>query len=286
MTEDNQSSNRPMILLPSGKLVQSATLTLDANEHTPEHLLEWLEKVADQVPPEIANFKRKICTDKRMHVFWSWIGAIRFENQDWARSSLTVSDQIRRSTRIPGKPGDMTPNQRQAYFKKVRTHTKALQELLEDTRFDFMDMSAVSERQLNRPLSSALRSWGVEEQDEGHVVAYQVTPEGQFQHHYSYPENALTEILGRVMEWTYWNDNWDGGIGSTSAPIAQSNSERMPIIYFCCTLFDWFKRNGVEIPFPILATVANVALDLTADDLVDEDTVRKQVRRYQKRKAG
>jgi hypothetical protein len=87
------------------------------------------------------------------------------------------------------------------------------------------------------------------------------------------------------MDWTYWDDNWDGGIWSTSAPIAQANSERMPIIYFCCTLFDWFKQNGVEVPFPILATVANVALDLTADNLVDEDNVRKQVRRYQKRKA-
>lgn len=288
MSDNENSSHGIAGFSPLTKRARGSNLALEPTEHTPEYLLKWLEWMGEKVPAQVADFKRRICTDIRMRDFWSWIGTVNFDQHDWARSSLTVSDNILRCTEIPGKPGDMTPTQREAYFKKVRTHVEALRNLLKGTCFDVFDlehMDDVSDVELKKPLKEILYSWGAEESEEGHVVAFQVTREGNFKHHFTYPDNALTETLAKVMEWTYWNDNWDRSFWGTSAPILQSRSDRTPIIYFCCTLHRWFEKNGVKIPFPILATVANVALNLRADELVDEDAARKQVRRYQERQA-
>lgn len=179
----------------------------------------------------------------------------------------------------------MTPTQREAYFKKIRAHAEALQALLEGTRFDKPHMAEVPDKELDKPLRKALDNWGEDEAEEGHVVAFQVTPEGRFRHHYDFPENVLTNTLFEVVAWTYWDDGWDGGIWSTSAPIVQANSESTPAIYFCCTVHGWFHEYGVDMPFRVLATVASVALDLPANKQLDEDAVRKQVRRYQVRVA-
>ena len=283
--DDDQKANFLGVLLPSGKIVPPIDTNLRHNEHCPEHLLDWLEKYGKQLPPDVINLKRKLCNDMRMVDMWAWLGSVRFKNYDKFRGSLSVSDQIYRSTNLPGKPGDMTPTKREAYFKKVRSHAEALIALLEGTRFDNDYMSEVSEEKLSRPLHRALASWGDDEYEEGHVVAFQVTPDGAYQHHYNFPENMLTETLYSVLSWTHWDDAWDGGIWSTSAPIAQANSESTQAVYFNCTLFDWFQRNGVQIPFPILATVANVALDIAPERQLDEEAVRKQVRRYQARRA-
>ncbi len=282
---DDQFANFLGVLLPSGKIVPPPITELAPHAHTPEHLLDWLEKNGKILPRHVFNFKQKLCKDKRMVDFWNWLGSIRFNDLDMLRSSGSISDQIYRSTRLPGKPGDMTPTKRGAYFKKVRSHAEALILLLEGTRFDHDYMSEVRDEKLNRPLHRALASWGDDEDDEGHVVAFQVTPDGVFEHHYDFPENMLTETLHSVLSWTRWDDSWDGSIWGTSAPIAQENSESTQAIYFNCTLFDFFQKSGAEIPFPILATVANVALDIAPNKQLDEDAVRKQVRRYQARRA-
>lgn len=276
-----------LITLPDGRVVPAIKTNLGTDQHTPKYLLEWIAKVEPNGnwPTSLLSFKRRLCSDERMLDFWSWIGTVRFSRIDRFRNSVTVSEQIHRSTRLPGKPGDMTPTQRDAYFKKVRSHIGALLELLGGTKFDNALMTELSEDELDRPLHKELYSWGDDEHDEGHVVAYQVTPEGKYRHHYDFPDNMLCETLFNAYEWTYWDDNWDGGIWSTSAPIVQANSDSTPIIYFCCTLHEWFRDKGVQVPFGILATVANVALDLPADKQIDEDVARKQVRRFQQRRA-
>jgi hypothetical protein len=43
------------------------------------------------------------------------------------------------------------------------------------------------------------------------------------------------------------------------------------------------QGSGVTLPFPILATITNVALQLSDEEAVDEEAVRKQVRRYEER---
>lgn len=279
-------NERRTVMLPSGRVVPALKTDLEHDEHTPEHLLRWIERVAaGKWPVHHLDFKRKLCTDSRMKEFWDWLGSVRFDRLDMMRSSLAVSEQIYRSTRLPSKPGDMTPAQREAYFKKVRSHTNALRELLDGTRFDNYYLCEMREGELEKPLHKVLSSWGDDESDDGHVVAYQVTPEGRFEHSYNFPDNALMETLFNVIDWTYWEDGWGGGIWETSEPIAQANSESTPIIYFCCTLHDWFHSKGVDIPFRVLATVANVALDLRVSKQIEEDAARKQVRRFQQRRA-
>jgi hypothetical protein len=129
--DDDQKANFFKVLLPSGKIVLRIDTNLRHNEHSPEHLLDWLEKYGKQLPPDAINVKRKLCTDRHMAEMWTWLRSARFKNYDKFRSSLSVSDQIYRSTNLPGKFGDMTPTKGEAYFKKVRSHAEALIALLE-----------------------------------------------------------------------------------------------------------------------------------------------------------
>ena len=272
-----------LVLLPSGKLVPAIRTDLEPGKEGPAYLLAWLDNMEGKLPDRISKFKRKLCTDRRMGEFWEWLSTVKFKRGDTLRSSLSVSNTILRATQVPGFPGNLTPSQRESYFKKVRTHASELIELLQGSKFDHAWMQELHDGKLSEPLENVLCSWGGDETDEGHTVAFQVTPDGTYKHHYDYPRNTLTSILNDLLEWTYWEDNWDGSWHGSSAPIAQVNSRTTPTIYFCCTLHDSFSYHGVEIPFPLLATLANVALDLPPSRQVDEDTARKQVRRYQAR---
>lgn len=294
--KDRQES--VLVTLPSGAIVPATLTTLPAapselepGGHSPDALLAWIARMEQQSSDIPIGFKRyiafcrKLCADPRMREFWDWLGSVKFKRNDMMRSSVSVSRQINRSTQLPTKPGDMTPAQRDAYFKKVRAHAYALFELLEGTRFDNDHMSELSDKKLSKSLDSNLHSWGDDEEDEGHTVAFQVTPDGKFEHHYDFPDSALTQTLMNVVDWTHWDDCWGNGVFDTSEPIVQTNSESTPVVYFCCTLHDWFHGYGVEIPFRVLATAANVSLDLPADREIDEEAARKQVRRFQQRRA-
>lgn len=226
-----------------------------------------------------------LASDRRMQEFWEWLADTRPPKWGFARSGTSVARAIWQSTRLPGKPSNMTPAQRTAFFEKVRKHALALSELLRDTIFDQSGMRELAEHELDEPLEKKLYSWGDDEIESGHVVAFTVNGDGAHQMPYDYPRSNLTETLWELVEWTHWDDQWDGGIFSSSAPIVQANADSVRIVYFTCSLHDWFSSYGMDIPFPVLATVANVALVHGADEQVDEDTVRKQVRRYQNRKA-
>lgn len=283
MAENNGEKKEEFVQLASGLVVPAIRTDLAPGEEAPAHLLAWIENHGRKWPRRYIEMQRRICTDHRMADFWSWISRVRFNRLDTFRSSFSLGREIYQCTRLPQKPGNLTPGQREAYFEKVRKHANALCELLEGTKFDRPFLSELSEKTLGKSLGDALSDWGPDESDEGHTKAFQIKPHGKFEHRYDYPLNVLTESLSEVMDWTRWDDNWDGNLFATSAPIAQANAESTPIVYFCCTLHQHFHGYGVEIPFAILATVANVALELPPERQVDEDSARKQVRRFQAR---
>ena len=256
-------------------------------EMSAEYLKAWMVRAEENgtLPKNRCSFYLKLCDDSRMNHFWEWLLSAKFRDPQVKVSSYTVGTQIFQSTKMPNKPGNLPPASRNAYFEKVRKHAGELRELLEDTIFDGSHMHRVPQEDLDKPLGDVLYGWGVEEPEEGHAVAFRIHSEGLFQYHWTYPQSELREILAYLLEWTYWDDQWDGSFFTSSAPIVQANSEGSRAVYFNCTLFDWFQKHGIEMPFPILATVANVALDLSVDKQLDEDTVRKQVRRYQARRA-
>ncbi|MEO5811996.1 MAG: hypothetical protein ABIU96_02450 [Rhodanobacter sp.] len=255
-------------------------------QHSVQHLIEWIAWVRGRGSFSDARLDilAMLATDLRMRDFWDWLATLPASAR-LGRDALTVSQTIRRLTHLPGKPSNMTPAQRTIFFEKVNKHVLALIELLRETKFDCFNMHELSEDDLRRRLKDELYSWGDDEDDDGHVVAFTVAPDGIFRMPYDYPLSHLTDTLWSVYEWTSWDDQWDGNIFTSSASIVQSDAKSTPIVYFTCSLYEWFSRYRVEIPFPILATAANVALAIGPDDQVDEETVRKQVRRYQSRRA-
>ncbi len=254
---------------------------------TSDYLKAWLisSSTRKSYPDYLYEFLLKLCNDSRMRFFWEWLPKVKFRKTAAGNNSHSVAMQVWQSTRMPNKPGNIPPAQRNAYFTKIRKHAAALRKLLEDTMFDESHMEKLNDEELNKTLDNKLYNWGVEESDEGHVVAFRVMRDGVYQYHWTYPESELTATLAYLEEWTYWDDQWDGSFFSSSAPIAQANSDSVKAVYFNCMLFEWFERRGIEIPFSILATIANVALDIEPDKQLDEDAVRKQVRRYQSRRA-
>lgn len=251
----------------------------------PHDLVGWVERTeveGSQFPPRVYEMIRRLANDRRMRGFWEWLPGGRKGAMPPILSPLSICMDAERACRLPGKPGNMTPGQRTAYFEKVRKHVLGLLDLLEGTRFSRESMRLLNNDALNETLNKRLHDWG--EDETGHIVAFYVDADGdRYEMSYDYPDCSLATTLFEVLEWTYWEDQWDGNPLKSSDPIVQANSNSTPIIYFVCTMFEKFKRSRVSIPFPFLATIANVALEIPAGKDIDEETVRKQVRRYEKR---
>lgn len=253
---------------------------------TPPDLREWLNKPSknDYLP-----FDPALVCDPRMRPVWAWHRNLTWEEGLTAskvpglfRSALSFCMSVCRATQMPGKPGNMPPKERAAYLSKVRSHAEALVELLKDTRFSVGDIGPlIEEEDQERSVMRALSDWGEDEQ--GHVVAFWVDEDGLYQMPWDYPDCHLTEQLRSLIAWTQDDDYFDRSIMRSSKPISHSRSRGTKAIYFTCTLYEDLERRGASIPFSLLATVANVALRLDVDEMLDEDTVRKQVRRYQAR---
>ncbi|WP_273454946.1 hypothetical protein [Nevskia ramosa] len=189
---------------------------------------------------------------------------------------------MQRCQTMPGKPGNMPPKEREKYFASVRRHAEALIDALAETRFD-SPIDGIEVDIENFDAEKELWSWGDDEYDSGHIVAFNVRPDGVFKMYWDYPNSALVHTLVDLIAWTRDEDCWDRDIMITSAPIAQANAANARAIYFNCTLWERWKRHDISIPFPVLATICNVALDLGPNESLDEDAVRKQVRRYESR---
>jgi hypothetical protein len=235
----------------------------------------------------------RLARDERMLSFWRWLEGVKFARLDTLRNALTVAETIARYTTKPGKPGDMSPKSREEYFERVRRCVLELETLLEGTRFD-RAASGLASKELDeadyaKPIESFFEARGVGSTDgpDDAVVAFYGTREGgRTLLDWNFPESHLTDTLRCAYNWTFWDDWWDDNFFLSSAPLVQAGTERSMVSYFTRMLHDWFTGRGVEIPFPLLATAANVALNLPADAQTDEETVRKQVRRYQKRMGG
>lgn len=190
------------------------------------HLLAWLERVEakGQFPAAVLDFKRMLASESQLREFWEWFEKIEYSRSKYLLSAVSITDAIWRAKRLPGKPGNMTPKQREGYFKTVRKHAYALMELLYGTKFNGTRETPLTDDQLDESLDKALYLYGEDEDEEGHIVAFRVTPYEKSRIHYDYPSCALIETLEELADWTYWDDQWDGNIFGSSAPIAQSIS--------------------------------------------------------------
>jgi hypothetical protein len=192
---------------------------------------------------------------------------------------------IERATVLPGKPGNYPPKERAAYMLRVRKHAEALIELLVGTTFEGGGPVGdyISDDDLPEEVRRQLQSRGVDEEPDGRPETFWVDREGIRRTHYFYPWSAITDLLGEVVNWTYQDDYVSPGGTISSAPIQHARSASTNIIFFNCTLYQSLDQNAAAMPFSVLATIANVALQLPADECVDEDAARKQVRRFQAR---
>jgi hypothetical protein len=268
--------------------VPAMPLTMAAS-WAPADMVAWMRREDGKLPAAMWARYMLLLTDDRMRLVWDWHLSVRknatreldqssFE-LDQSSLSLAVSIDIARA--FPSKPGDMTKKNREEYFRKMRRHAEALMTLIEDTRFSAsLDSTPIEPEELPRTVAGDLRSRGDNEKDCGHIVAYHVTHEGVGRLPRAYPISHLYYQLLALLDWTHWEDNWGSQLVS-SAPISHANTPNARTIFFSRTLFQSLASQGMTIPFAHLATLANVSMQLSITDQVDEETVRKQVRRYQ-----
>ena len=263
-------------------------------ECSPAYLLGYVSRFRNKYgnSRQLDEWER-LARDERMLQFWDWLDGVTFTRSGSSRNALTVARHITYYTRKPGKPGNMSPKRRAEYFERVRKCALDLEALLTGTRFDGagcgLGYEQLTETDCERSVESFFKARGIGSVDgpEDGVVAFYAATDGAVTLlDWNFPQSNLTDTLRRAYDWTFWNDWWDDDFMLSSAPVIQAGTERSVVSYFTCMLHDWFTGYGVEIPFPVLATAANVALNLSADAQTDEDTVRKQVRRYQQRMGG
>lgn len=257
----------------------------------PVEFVEWLKQMQGKLPLKKWNLYLTLISDLRMRTVWDWHASERIKaTHSIFGSALSFCMSVEGAMKLPNKPGNMTDAQRNIYFGKVRKHTEALIALLRDTRYSANSAThsgrqtdnAIDEDQLGSTVVRQLENRG--ELEDGHVVAYYVDEDGVYPLPWHYPESELLDLLSDVIDWTRWEDGWDWNLGlSSSRPLAVAKESSARTIYFSCTLYENLSRHGLQVPFSQLATVANVALCIAPDDLLDEETVRKQVRRYQSR---
>lgn len=289
----------------------------------PVEIKEWFDRIPEpgegpQGYPQFVAFVEKLATDLQMLDFWRWHQAEeaailnkrkafgkhklavivddkpKIIEQDiresWHGGALSVCFAARDATHLPHKPGNMTPGQRKMYFEKVRKHVNALMKLLGETCFDRgpsgpdgETLRELDEEELALPLEDAFKLWGKYEDNE-HVFAFVVRNSTIYEFPLDYSETHFMEFLHGVNEWTELDDYWTDLLRS-SKPVTQANTANAKVIYFTRTIYTKLRRYGLTVPFNLLASLTNVALDLPADQMVDEETVRKQVRRYEQKLA-
>lgn len=266
-----------------------------------------LSRCEDQIPEKHRVIFTRLTSDPRMKEVWKWhksasrkfdlekalfaVHHIDYAGEEWLKplffeslekmatenkkdfqsiTSLFFLADAFKASKMPGKPADMPPKARQAYLKKVQKHCQELKMLLEDTEFDKpSDYRAEQVPQGEEPTLQDLYFFR---------AAGRNRSGGVYKKPRDYPDCDLTTILERAEQWT---DSQD-----TNTPIRQM-SPRARIIYFICTLYERHLHNsvGLSLPPKILATTANVALQLPDAESVDEDAARKQIRRHMKKRA-
>lgn len=275
---------------------------------TPPALVERLAKFGDKCPPGKLALYKRLATDERMRPVWEWL------RTEWERREARIHDyvasvtlpagrtlgcrhttnrftptglclDIERAMFPPGKPGNMPPKERTAYLGLVYKHAHALWELLCDTRYDLSAIlsmpPAIDPDELPRVLEQDLVPWGND--DEGHLVAYWVDKDDIYSMPWDYTECNLTSFLMDLMRWTYQDDRWGRGGMRSSKMLSHTTGGSARIMYFVRSIYDSVSQDGGTIPPPVIANMAEVALELP--EALSEDTVHKQIQRYQAQKA-
>lgn len=122
-----------------GRLQQSYPLGAGVVQGVPratrKYLQDWIDRVEPdgRVPVSVLKFKRKLLNTSEMREFWDWFERVEYKSVRYLQSSSSVTDMILRATKLPGKPGNMTPKQRERYFQSIKKHANALREGLNNT---------------------------------------------------------------------------------------------------------------------------------------------------------
>lgn len=246
----------------------------------PVDVVQWLRANASSWPARMTSLYVTLVTDARMQEVWNWYTSA--VNDKGFRFCFLVG----RCSELPSFPGNLQESERNEYLAKVRKHAEALVELLAPTEYGSnstsvtgISMVKIEDEALAKTVTRDLANWGDDET--GHVVAYYVDEDGVSRLPWHYPESTLCDLLWDVIGWTTIDDYWD--LLRSSKAIERAKGENRHAAYFVRNLYDKLSREGFAIPFAKLATVANVALGLAEHVQADEDSVRKQVRRYKPR---
>lgn len=246
----------------------------------PSDITEWLEKTDANHHRIMHDLYVVLVTDERMKPVWEWHETIRTKLPRYlGGSAFSFGQKIMSAMTMPRKPGNLPPKERATFMKAVRKHAGELSGLLQGTQFDGGGPRVlIDTEKLEEDILNYLQPYGDDE--EGHEVCFHVSWDGVRKMDYFYPFSTLTDQLQEVIRWTSLDD-YTGGSTASSAPISKARTESSRLVYFTCTFYTSIRR--VSIPFNLLATIANVALNLDKDKQTDEETVRKQVRRFEAR---
>lgn len=256
----------------------------------PDGAIKWLQSVGPKHPDASAVLTHiAMLSDLRMRAVWEWHGKVVASTSDRPKplrgDALSLLFDVERYTSLPGFPGNLSLVERTRYMAKVRDHARELLVLLSETVFNLCPIDSppdnaepIQEERLPKAMLGDLGNWG--EDSPGRIVSYFVDGDGVYPMPWHFPESALSSLLADLVDWTYSDDGFDWGMKS-SKPLERAKGKGAKVSYFTRSMFESLERKGIEIPFCHLATIANVALNLPASESVDEDAVRKQVRRYQ-----
>ena len=267
----------------------------------PAEVKEWFGRWKRPYGPDARIYR--LATDPRMRGAWEWFEAGRPHNtravpKIEGDSLVAMLEEeipcptgflvtLDHAAYFPGKPSDMPPKQRAAYLEKVRKHAEALMELLADTQFDrhifHHGATSIDPDKLEEKVLSDFRSAVSFSRSEmgGIMLAYETGDDGEvYKHGAFFPDSALVNTLSDLVEWTKLDDHHD--LLFSAKPVKQSGIRGRKSAYLA-KLYVSLKRENLDMPYTHYASAANVALDLDADEELDEDSARTQINRMLKR---
>jgi hypothetical protein len=247
-----------------------------------EGLADWLIGMIDRYPLNDWSTHARLIADDRMREVWEWcVKNCPDKLTPGIDQGIWLCMTVCSALQLPGKPTNLSLAKRAKYFSDVRRHAQALSTLLQDTVY-CSDLNGplepIEPDDLEDVVVRDLQSWGEDEM--GHVVAYYVDEDSVSRLPWDYPECVLSDLLQKVIEWTHWDDRWTYSL-TAKGPLDYAKPASARATFFCCTVHRKFASFGQRITFPLLATLANVALQLPSDAQLDEEAVRKQVRRFE-----
>lgn len=63
-------------------------------------------------PARVKRLFVRLVSDERMDEFWTWLEGVKYKRSMLGPNSYSIAQAIERFTRLPSKPGNLTPSQR------------------------------------------------------------------------------------------------------------------------------------------------------------------------------